>query len=99
MGVIGLDGTPFRLSGSSIEPKRGILGQKGGSFGHLAAKKRPNTRSKFVVTISSTQLDQLAAVGTKSDPRAGQGRPGPSEGLFWVKTGPFRCPRSAFEVC
>ena len=99
MGVIGLDGTPFRLSGSSIEPKRGILGQKGGLFGHLAAKKRPNNRSKFVVTISSTQLDQLAAVGTKSDPRAGQGRPGPSEGLFWTKTGPFRCPRSALEVC
>ena len=99
MGVIGLDGTPFRLSGSSIEPKRGILGQKGGLFGHLAAKKRPNNRSKFVVTISSTQLDQLAAVGTKSDPRAGQGRPGPSEGLFWAKMGPFRCPRSALEVC
>ena len=59
----------------------------------------PNGLSKFVVTISSTQLDQLAAVGTKSDPRAGQGRPGPSEGLFWAKTGPFRCPRSAFEVC
>ena len=89
----------IRLSGSSIEPKTGILGQKGASWGTWPQKKRPNTRSKFVVTISSTQLDQLAAVGTKSDPRAGQGRPGPSEGLFWAKTGPFRCPRSALEVC
>ena len=41
MGVIGLVGTPFGLSGTSREPKRGILGQKTAFLGPGSQQKGP----------------------------------------------------------
>ena len=82
-----------------LGPKRALLGPKRALLGPLGARKRPNTRSKCLVTMIPTRSDQLAAVGTKSGP------PGPS-GSLWgpqkVLSGPKRAllgPWSAVEVC
>ena len=67
-------------------PKRGFLGP-------LAATKGPNTRSKCVVTMSPTQLDQRAAVGTKSgSPGLSEDLQGPQKGPFGPKRAPFGAP-------
>ena len=92
MGVNGLVGTPFGLSGTSIEPKRGILGQKGAFWGPWLQKK-----AHYQVKVCGDhEPNPVGPTGESWDqirhPRAGQGRPGPSKGLFWVKTGPFRGP-------
>ena len=57
------------------DPQKGLLGPKRALLGPLGTQKRPNTRPKCVVTMTPTQSDQLAAVGTKSGPW------GPSEDL------------------
>ena len=68
---------------------QGHFGTKGALLGPPGAQKRPDTRSKCVVTMSSTQAGQSGAVGTKSGP------PGPSEDLrgpqkgIWGQIGPF----------
>ena len=66
------------------------FGPKWALFGPPGAQKGPNTRSKWVVTMSPTQAGQWRAVGTKSGP------PGPSEDfwsprkdLFWPKRALF----------
>ena len=46
----------------------GHIGPKEPILGPPAGQKRPNTRPKYVVTMSLTQLDRLVAVGIKSDP-------------------------------
>ena len=80
-------------------PQKGLLGPKQALLRALGARKRPNTRSKCLVTMIPAQSDQLAAVGTKSGPL------GPSETLwgpnraFWGQQGPFWGPWSAVEVC
>ena len=92
MGVNGLVGTPFGLSGTSIEPKRGILGQKGAFWGPWL-QKRPIIRSKCVVTMSPTQLDQPATVGTKLGiPGLAKDVRGPQKGSFGPKRGLLGAP-------
>ena len=95
-------GTKFDPSWPSKDlwdPQKGLSGPKLAHLGALGAQKRPNTRSKCLVTMIPTQSDQLAAIGTKSGP------PGPSETLwgpnraFWGQNGPFGGPWSAVEVC
>ena len=49
----------------------------------IAARKRLNTRPQFVVTMSPTQSDQSAAIGTKYGPY------GPSEDLQDPQKGHF----------
>ena len=77
-----------------LGPKRALLGPKRALLGALGAWKRPNTRSKCLVTMIPTRSDQLAAVGTKSGP------PGPS-GSLWgpqkVLSGPKRALLGALE--
>ena len=92
MGVNGLVGTPFGLSGTYIEPKGGILGQKGAFWGPWL-QKRPIIRSKCVVTMSPTQLDQPATVGTKSGtPGLAKDVRGPQKGSFGPKRGLLGAP-------
>ena len=62
---------------------QGHFGTKGALLGPPGAQKRPDTRSKCVVTMSSTQAGQSGAVGTKSGP------PGPSEDLRGPQKGHF----------
>ena len=67
-------GTKYGLSGPSEDlqdPQKGHFGPKRALLGPLGAKKRPNTRPKCVVTLTPTQLDQSAAIGTKSGPKSG----------------------------
>ena len=49
----------------------GLLEAKKALLGSLVAQKRPDTRPKCVVTMTPTQLDQSAAIGTKSGPKSG----------------------------
>ena len=52
----------------------------------IAARKRLDTRPKFVVTMSPAQAQQPEGVGTLRGP------PGLPKGAFWAKTGPFGAP-------
>ena len=65
----------------NFDPIWALLGPKRALLGALGARKRPNTRSKCLVTMIPTQSDQLAAIGTKSGP------PGPSETLWGPQQG------------
>ena len=76
--IIGLAGTPFRLSRTS----KGHFGPKRSLFGSLAAQKRSNISPKCVVTMIPTQMEQPVAVGTKSGP------PGPPKEAFWAQMNP-----------
>ena len=99
LAAIGTKSGPPGPSETLWGPQKGLLGPKRALLGALGARKRPNTRSKCLVTMIPTQSDQLAAIGTKSGP------PGPSETLwgpnraFWGQKGPFGGPWSAVEVC
>ena len=53
-------------------------------------QKGPNTRSKWVVTMSPTQAGQWGAVGTKSGP------PGPSKDLRGPQKDPLWPKRALF---
>ena len=67
-------GTKYGLSRPSEDlqdPQKGHFGPKRALLGPLGAKKRPNTRPKCVVTMTPTQSDQSAAIGTKSGPKSG----------------------------
>ena len=73
----------FRAPGGS---KRAPFGPKcpfSAKLRPLAATIRPNINPKCVVTMSLTQADQLAAVGTKSGPL------GPSDDLRGLQKGHF----------
>ena len=61
--------------------EKGHFGPKGALLEPPGARKRPDTRPKCVVAMSPTQVDQTAAVGTKSEP------PGPTEDLRGSKKG------------
>ena len=58
-------------SESIPDPQMRHLGPKRALLGPLGAKKRPNARSKCVVTMTPTQSDHFAAIGTKSGPKCG----------------------------
>ena len=65
------------------------FGQRGANMGpkiKIAARKRLNTRPKFVVTMSPAQAQQPEGVGTLRGP------PGLPKGTFCAKTGPFGAP-------
>ena len=62
-------------------PQKGLLGPKQALLGALGAQKRPDTRSKCLVTMIPAQSDQLAPVGTKS------GLSGPSKSLWGPQKG------------
>ena len=79
----GLVSVLFRAPGGS---KRAPFGPKcpfSAKLRPLAATIRPNINPKCVVTMSLTQADQLAAVGTKSGPL------GPSDDLRGLQKGHF----------
>ena len=78
--------------GAPREPQKGHFGPKRALLGRPGAQKGPDTRSKCVVSMSSTQAGQWEAVGTKSGPS------GPSEDLRGPQKG-HSGPRSAVEVC
>ena len=59
----------------------GHFGSNGALLGPPGAQERPDTRPKCVVTMSPTQVDQLAVVGTKS------GSPRPTTDLLGPKKG------------
>ena len=62
-------------------------------MGPLAAIKRPIIRSKCVATMSPTQLDQPATVGTKSGtPRLAKDVRDPQKGSFGPKRGLLGAP-------
>ena len=73
-------------------PLEGHLGPKRALLGSLGAQKRPDTRPKCVATMTPTQLDQSAAIGTKSGPKSGP--LGPSDDLRGLQKGSF-WPRKA----
>ena len=58
------------------DPQKRHFGPIQALLGPLGAKTRPNTRPKCVVTMTPTQSDQSAAIGTKSGPKSGD------QGLF-----------------
>ena len=70
--------------------KKGHFGPKRALLVSLGTQKRPNTRPKCVVTMTPTQSDQLAAVGTKSGPL------GPSESLWGPQKGHLGPKRALF---
>ena len=70
-------------SESLQEPQKGYLGPKRAILGPLRANKRPNNRSKCVVTMSPAQPHQPKGVGTKNGPC------GPTEDLQDLKKGHF----------
>ena len=70
----------------------GLLEAKNTLLGSLGAQKRPDTRSKCLVTVIPTHSDQSAAAGTKSNP------PGPCESLWGPKKGLFGQKRALLEV-
>ena len=73
------------------DPLEGHLGPKRALLGSLGAQKRPDTRPKCVVTIISTQSDELAAVGTEFGPSGPLSSFSPSYGLLeakWALLGP-----------
>ncbi len=89
--VIGLVGTPFGPSGTSRDPKRGILGQKR-AFEDPWLQQKNHTRSKCVVTMSPAQLDYPMAVVPKSGPPGlPQDLRGPQNG-FLGQIGSFGAP-------
>ena len=65
----------------NFDPIWALLGPKRALLRALGARKRPNTRSKCLVTMIPAQSDQLAAVGTKSGP------PGPYKTLWGPQKG------------
>ena len=74
----------------------GLLEAKNALLGSLVAQKRPDTRPKCVVTIISTQSDELAAVGTESGPSGLLSSFSPSYGLLeakWALLGPPWIPK------
>ena len=79
-------------------PQKGHFGPKRALLGPLWAKGRPNTRAKYMVTMTPTQSDQLAAVGTKSGPRGPPRPSGTPKRAFRGQNGPFWGPWSAVEV-
>ena len=62
-------------------PQKGYFGPNWALLGPLWTQKGSDTRSKCVVTMSPTQVDQLAVVGTKS------GSPRPTTDLLGPKKG------------
>ena len=53
------------------DPQKRHIGPKLALLGPMGNKTRPNTRSKCVVTMTPTQSDKFAAIGTKSGPKSG----------------------------
>ena len=51
-----------------LGPPKGPFGAKRGPFGGPGGQDRPDIRPKCMVTMITTQSDQLVAVGTKFDP-------------------------------
>ena len=94
LAAVGTKAGPSGPSKSLWSPQKGLLGPKKALLGALGAQKRPDTRSKCLVTIIPAQSDQLAAVWTKS------GLSGSSKSL-WAPKRAFRGqngPWSAVEV-
>ena len=69
--AIGTKYGPYGPSEDLQDPQKGHFGPKRVLYGPLVAKNRPNTRPKCVVTMTPTQSDQSAAIGTKSGPKSG----------------------------
>ena len=69
--AIGTKYGPYGPSEDLQDPQKGHFGPKRVLYGPLVAKNRPNTRPKCVVTMTPTQSDQSAAIGTKSSPKSG----------------------------
>ena len=94
LAAVGTKSGPPGPSGSLWGPQKALSGPKRALLGALGARKRPNTRSKCLVTMIPTRSDQLAAVGTKSGP------PGPSGSLWGPQkalSGPKRALLGALE--
>ena len=71
---------------------KGHFGPKGDLLGPPGAQKRPDTRSKCVVTMCPTQAGQSEAVGTKSvHPGPSEDLQGPKRGLSGPKRTLFAC--------
>ena len=73
MRAVGTKSGPLGPSEDLGGPQKGLSGSKRAL--PPVARKGPDIRSKFVLTMNLTQAGQWGAVGTKSGPR------GPSEGL------------------
>ena len=81
LAAIGTKSGPSGPSKSLWGPQKGLLGPKQALSGALGAQKRPDTRSKCLVTMIPAQSDQLPPVGTKS------GLSGPSKSLWGPQKG------------
>ena len=76
----------------NFSPIRALLGPKRALLEALGALKRPDARSKCLLTMIPTQSDQLTAVGTKSGP------PGPFESLWDPQKGLLGPKRALLEA-
>ena len=83
----------------SFGAKKGHFVPKQALSGLLADKKRPDTRPKFVVTMSPTHAQQPGGFGTKSGPSGPfEDLQDPQKGHFGPKTGPFWVPGGQEEA-
>ena len=83
----------------SFGAKKGQFVPKQALSGLLAANKRPNTRSKSIVTMSPTHAQQPGGFGTKSGPFGpSEDFQDPQKGHFGPKTGPFLVPGGKKEA-
>ena len=74
----------------SFGVKKGHFVPKQALLGLLASNKRPNTRSKSIVTMIPTHAQQPGGFGTKSGPFGpSEDLQDPQKGHFGPKTGPF----------
>ena len=70
-GVFGIKSGHYGPSVDLQDPQKGRFGPKRALLGPLGATKRPSTRLKCMVTISTAQSDQSATIGTKYGPKSG----------------------------
>ena len=94
--AVGTKSGPRWPSEDLWNPQKGNLGPNRALLGSLGPQKRPHTRPKCVVTIISTQSDELAAVGTEFGPSGPLSSFSPSYGLLeakWALLGPPWIPK------
>ena len=83
----------------SFGVKKGHFVPKQALLGLLASNKRPNTRSKSIVTMIPTHAQQPGGFGTKSGPFGpSEDLQDPQKGHFGPKTGPFLVPGGKKEA-